>query len=489
MGWSRRDLLLGGGALGAYAAIKVGSRGGLTAGRSDTPADAENSEQPEFNSSPTETETPIEPPTISVTLDHERAHPMELQISLDIDPSPGTETLSAGFSDTERLVSTDGFSAPDREMNGYEWDGESESCSMELVIDTADEESETFGGQDYAGTKSWLFAPTPSIWIDYSDGSDAGVGSFLGDRIDVIGDHDQSNVMLNLESPGFVGETSIFLGSYEDHLFLPDGPHESFQLIVPSHAELADTRGVIFEALEFASTKLSVGAQYDTFLVFVATDPVRRGGLQMGSLSATREEAWVHESSRVDDPDSTWLHEYVHTRQSYSLAADMEWFTEASAEYYAARLWWEKIRSETNTTKKPLKPWNTAIDAVRHLRPGSEYVSDDLTDEDTWTDGRTPYRKGGYVLLALDELIRDESGSATLQTLFWRLNMADETVDYEQFIEIVSELAGLSQTKIQLWGSLHIAGATLPEPRGWWGEVAAYVEGNPIDLGPIRTET
>jgi len=480
-------LLLGGGALGAYAAIKVGIRTGENAGEADTPSDAESSDQPEFNSSPTE--TPIEPPAVSVTLDHERAQPMALQISLDIDPSPGTETLSVGFSNTERLVSTDGFHAPNTETSGYEWDGETESCSMELVIDTDDEESETFGGQDYAGTESWLFAPTPSIWISYSDDSDSGVGSFLGNRIDVIGDRDQPNVTLNLETPGFIAESALYLGSYDDHLFLPEGPHESFQLVVPSHAELSEARGAIFTALEFASTKLSVGAQYDTFLVFVATDPVRDGGLQMTDSNPAREEAWVHESSRVDNPDSTWLHEYVHTRQSYSIAADMEWFTEASAEYYTVRLWWEKIRSETDTTKNLLKPWNTAVDAVRQLRPASEYVSDDLTDEEAWTDERTPYQKGGYVLLALDELIRDEGDSATLQTLFWRLDIANETVDYDGFLEIVSELSELSQVETQLWGSQHIAGSTLPEPRGWWGEVAEYVEENPVGLGTIQTET
>ena len=41
----------------------------------------------------------------------------------------------------------------------------------------------------------------------------------------------------------------------------------------------------------------------------------------------------------VAGSESTWTHEYVHTRQRFAdRSRAMEWFVEASAEYYAARL-------------------------------------------------------------------------------------------------------------------------------------------------------
>lgn len=476
MGWSRRDLPLGSGVLGGYAVMKFGVRGDLNGGEtpSQTPTELQD-----FESTPTKTATQIQPPTTFVTLDHEPSRPTELQVTLEIEPSSGTETLSVSHSDRERVMAGTGLKLEGLGGNLYEWDGETVPCTLELAIDTHAESNEDFGGLDYTGTGRWLFAPLPQFTIRYDGDTGSDIDSLFTQQVDPIRDRERSNVTLLLKTHGFVGETSVYLGSYSDYTY--QGSNESVRLVVPSHASPPDTKGEIFDALDFASRHLRVGGQYEELIVFVTTDPIREGGLQMTDWNSVREEAWVHERSTVNTPTSSWLHEYVHTRQSLSLADDMEWFRGASAEYYAARIWWEQVRDEAQTNENPVRPWEAGVTVVHHLKPGQKYESDDLTDEAEWAGVRTPYRKGGWVLLALDSLIREESEEEWLQSVFWQLNTTDETVDYDQFLDIVAEVSELSPTFTQSWGAQYIAGAVLPEPRGWWGEVSEYVAENPFD--------
>jgi len=47
-------------------------------------------------------------------------------------------------------------------------------------------------------------------------------------------------------------------------------------------------------------------------------------------------DLWVQDTEPTDIARNVWLHEYVHTQQSYEADREVEWFTEATATYYAA---------------------------------------------------------------------------------------------------------------------------------------------------------
>ena len=134
----------------------------------------------------------------------------------------------------------------------------------------------------------------------------------------------------------------------------------------------------------------------------------------------------------------------------------MEWFREASAEYYAARITYAQ-RAVLAVMKG---------DVTEHLYPDEQYADQILAAKDNWSDARVPYRKGGYVLLALDELIRDRSDEeAFLQTVFYEMNTAEEEITYPRFVELVSEAAG---TSLDDWCVQYVSGGGLPPvPEGW----------------------
>lgn len=495
MGWSRRDIIATGCVLAGYGLVKYEVKEGLSSGEnSPTRVDADSKKDPSEATTdtppetPTESTTPIAPPDVSTTLSHDSTQPSKLHATVELTPPPGAKSLSISHSDLEKVESVDGLNPHNSVPRRYDWDGESSRCIVDLVVNTSQEVNEDFGGLDYAGTKEWIFAPRPDIRIWYEEG----IQSIFSPYVNPFQDRDQDHVTLELLKGGYVGETSVYLGPYEEHEYSHKddrvNEEETIQLIIPSHAKPSDPPADVFKAIEFVSNHLEVGTRYPELVIFVTTDPIRKGGRQMADFNSEREEVWVHESSTLNFPDSSWLHEYAHTRQSFRLAADMEWFREASAEYYAARLWWERYRAGTETIEEQLGVWDAGITVVRHLKPESTYESDKLTDQDSWTGPRTPYQKGGYVLLALDSLLQKESDKQVkLQEIFRWMNDSDDEIDYSNFIEKIHRISPLSEVKTQGWGARHISGPSVPPLSGWWSSIEEEVDKNPVGLPPVET--
>jgi hypothetical protein len=197
---------------------------------------------------------------------------------------------------------------------------------------------------------------------------------------------------------------------------------------------------------------LAIGDRDGEVLLFALPEPARRGGESVPA----RDEAWLNAGSAVNDPNNVWVHEYVHTRQSFQLEPDMRWFREASAEYYGARLTYEQGRI-------------TREQMLAHF--GAPRAAQRLTTPAEWSNRRVPYTKGARVLAVLDRNIRQTtSGQRSLEDVFRRMNHHDGAVSYADFRDIVASVAG---HRMDAWLDRYVAGDT---PIG-------SVSGPPVEAG------
>ncbi|WP_436926457.1 hypothetical protein [Halosimplex amylolyticum] len=287
------------------------------------------------------------------------------------------------------------------------WTGES---SEEIALTVAVPDAAT-AGDERAATADWAFGPVPFVELQWAaDGSvgrswplaerrapDAGTAAVLGDRYAVVGESDTTR------------RTT---------------PNGRIDLVVPSGV-MSDARADrVADALVQAERNLDVGDRGDDVLAFAAPESVRWGGESV----PVRDEFWVNAGSRLDDAEAVWLHEYVHTRQSFVLADDMAWFREASAEYYAASL----AREQGLVDRAAME---------RHLDGDPSTAT--LTDPDSWAGETVPQRKGGRALAVLDRRIRERTyGHRSLDDVFRRLNRHDGVVTYAVFAQAVAEVTG-----------------------------------------------
>ena len=470
MGWRKRDFLY---AIGCLGAIKLGAdlvEDSQTEVSEATPSPERDgpATTTQIPASTTLTSEPADPPHMDIVIAHHGSRPNQVEFTCDIEVSDGIQSLSLSVVEPTRQVKHQGLNEQREDYNGpngdeyvsYEWDGESSACHFEFVIDVSNRQNEAFGGRDYAGTEEWVFAPAPGLAVSWSDAQTDGIE--LPSVLYPLASRDANHVQVEVNKPAKLGNQLIFIGDFEDHSYV--GEEQLFSLIVPSHAD-PPAHDEIFETLDFASERLRVGELTDEITAFITTDPIRRGGVNMPesplkSFQTQSEksvsEFWVHEDSSLTSPNNSVVHEYVHTRQNFHLDSEMEWFREASAEYYAARITYAQ-RAVLAVMKG---------DVTEHLYPDEQYADQILAAKDNWSDARVPYRKGGYVLLALDELIRDRSDEeAFLQTVFYEMNAAEEEVTYPRFVELVSEAAG---TSLDDWCVQYVNGDGLPPvPEGW----------------------
>ncbi|WP_232688238.1 hypothetical protein [Halobacterium zhouii] len=232
------------------------------------------------------------------------------------------------------------------------------------------------------------------------------------------------------------------------------GPHERYDrrvagqritLVVPEAVEVSPDR--ILDALEASATGLRVGARDDHVTVFVAPDPIRRGGLTSGWETEHAQDLWVHGMSSLSTANDVWVHEYVHTRQNWTATNRMAWFREASAEYYGALFAYRQGRVSFDSFQTYLRnvgpTGNATIDAPA-----------------TWRTTDVPYEKGAMVAAALDARIRLASdGERSLQWVIARMNDHEGAVTVADFRRLVEEAAGRS---FDDWFERYVNGTALP---------------------------
>lgn len=219
------------------------------------------------------------------------------------------------------------------------------------------------------------------------------------------------------------------------------------RLIVPEAAHPADRPQTILTALARTERALNVNAQNREVIVFVAPEPIQTTGLSGGVTENGRHDMQIHQSVHLSTPDSSFIHEYIHSKQNYTASQEMKWFTEASAEYYAALFAYEQGL--------------ISFGDFHGYAENNNHTNDVLTGPNSWSSERVPYFKGMRVLAALDAEIRAESdGSRTLEQVLHRMNQHEGKITYTVFTQYVTEAAG---TSFEEWLSTYLKSAEAPD--------------------------
>lgn len=319
-----------------------------------------------------------------------------------------------------RVVEAPGFErVAESDLTRLRWTG-GESAAVSVVVPAG------VGDPDEtATTEAWAFTRTPFVELQWvADGAVERVWPLAERRGNVPAD------------AGAVGDRYALVGA-SDTVTRPT-PAGRIDLVVPAGAMDDAEAERVADALARAARDLDVGDRGDAVLAFAAPDSVRWGGESVPAY----DEFWANAGSGLDTPEAVWLHEYVHTRQSFRVAPDMRWVREAGAEYYAARL----ARQQGLVDREAVET---------HLDGAPSTAT--LTDPDSWASEAVPQRKGARAMAVLDRRIREQTyGHRSLADVFRRLNRHDGVVTYAVFEQTVAEVTGEPDDR---WLDRHVNGS------------------------------
>lgn len=224
--------------------------------------------------------------------------------------------------------------------------------------------------------------------------------------------------------PGVVGPGFAYLGPYETETRRVDG--ERIRLVVPEAADLRERPAAVADALAAASADLRIGGRNERVTAFVAPAPIDVAG-RLARTGGDRVDFFVAADRSLATPDNAWFHEYVHSRQEYTVGDRLRWVDDASAEYYGALL----------AYRQGLIGEKAFHDYVRSDRASDAVLAEAGTGDDA------SYFKGMRVLAAADADVRDGSGGdRTLAAVFERMNGHDGVVTQAELARFLSEAAG-----------------------------------------------
>jgi hypothetical protein len=460
--------------------LTVGLTAGVagTSGTPGAPAAASDSSPPLSFSSGSVTPTPrTAGPAVSqtaapestpgVSLTVERPSSAALTVTATYDVPPSVHDLRVVIGDLP-VEESEGFERC--ESNRLCWDGSTTDPTVMVRRDLSTRRG-TYRG---IVNDSLAFVPTPRLYTVWRTDDARRTAPLFAEReyasFEVVGER---TVLAN---------ATLFHGPHTEYERTADDG-TTFRLIIPKGTRLGPPRDRLFDALSGASSILGVGGENREVIAVALADPSREMGAGAGLAGATVGNAfWARAGSSLSSTRNVWLHEYVHTRQRFAdRDREMEWFVEASAEYYAARLAYELGLVGELEYEWELKS--------RRLRT----TSSELADPATWERPNVPYRKGALVLASLDAEIRNRTdGARTLEAVFRRLNRAEGTLTYPLFVEHV--VAVSNDPAMEEWLDRYVQGAETPQydpqepqerlpnaPR--MDEVATLVPTTPVGFG------
>lgn len=160
--------------------------------------------------------------------------------------------------------------------------------------------------------------------------------------------------------------------------------------------------------------------------IIIAPDALPHDGATYGTQSYVTQHAFWDGGAT-----SVWIHEYVHTQQTFETTAEMAWFREASATYLSGLLLAEQYHG---VTEADLRTWIAARD---------DYPGTTLAEESTWAHTNADYYRGARLLYSVDAAIRDGSaGRYTLVDVFSALNQRGEPITVGRFVRTVESYSG-----------------------------------------------
>lgn len=382
-----------------------------------------------------------------------------VRVNTTVELPPTVSELEVTLPDTATYVDSGGFVSEDPDDPDdpdWEWSREEDNRStvwIEYTVSANHTDGDTIEG---VGVGRWALFNWEETDLDWRyASSEATPASVQRARV---------------ESSGVAGPGFVYLGPYRTRMHLADG--RTVQLIVPEAAEMRADPETVLSTIAAADRKLRVGALDTRLNVFVAPSPIDARGRLSRAESGGEQDVLVSETTPIETADNAWLHEYVHSRQAYSLDEDMAWFDEASAEYYGASLAYRTGRVSYPAFYRYV---NTTKDA--------DIV---LSDPNSWESTGT-YFKGMRVLAALDAKIRHESnGTRSLDDVFRRMNDEEGAVSYTDFEGFVADAAGRS---LEAWLETYVQSSALPDvpndDRFRSGAESANAGGPDPDGGPV----
>lgn len=344
--------------------------------------------------------------------------PGEVMVTLRYDVPPSVTAVETHVPANATVTSVEDFAQTERSDVRYEWQEATKSPSLTYrlpVNETAN------GALPLASEGTYLFADA-GPWALFRKPNTGTRWEWRGGDVGLA----KSTAV---DGSGVVGEELVLLGPYTEHRRRAND--QQFRLVVPEAATLTEEPSSILDSYADASGRLRVGDRDDRVLVIAApTSGVEWGvrGLQTGDA-----DIWVRDSEPLSTPNNVWLHEYVHSRQSFRATNETRWFTEGGATYYAGLLTLQQGRIGYDAFESWLslglqEPVNSTV----------------LARPSTW--GRQGhYRKGALVAGYLDYRIRVASnGGSSLDTVLEELNGHDGAVTGEAFRTAVGAAASES---------------------------------------------
>jgi hypothetical protein len=190
------------------------------------------------------------------------------------------------------------------------------------------------------------------------------------------------------------------------------------------------------------------------------------GGVDPTAEPRLADVSFAYPTTGLQEVESTWVHEFVHLNQRFSLGPKMQWFTEASANYLSGlhQLYEGQTRFETFYRR-----YNQDL--------GGATVAD---------RGRLEGYGADRVLCGLDAEIRRASGDDTLPSVFRAMNDHGERIDVGTFAAIVADVAG---TSLDGWLDGHLSeppAADIPNEPTLFTDRERFDLPMPRELGPGR---
>ncbi len=385
-----------------------------------------------------------------VTVRAHRSRTGEAGIGYDVTVS-GLENASALWilSPDATATRVAGTTRSDDAPGRYRWNGTASTVRATLVPGS----NASTDGEMSTGGDDWAFAPVPTVVVAWRP-----AGSDELRRLRPFADRNRTGVDVAPAGEGVVGEDYALLGRTTVHSRATRGGTVS--VVVPGDVTPRSDPAAVLDAVSTASREFDDGNGREDALVFVLPSTVRDGG----ATFVSSDETWINADARLRTANNVWLHEYVHSRQSFELGPEMGWFREASAEYFGGRL------ALDAGLASPAEHQGYLLGRSR-----SDAV---LTDPGTWPAADVPYHRGAVVLAALDREIRERTdGERSMEDVFRRLNRYDGVVTRGVFTRVVNDVAGEDMTA---WVDRHVAGSR-PAP-GFTATPSGGVDWIPADL-------
>lgn len=382
--------------------LLVGASMGCAAGvQAVQPAAPSQSDGPEYGMEVTRTYhlTPDEPGQIRITIAY--------------DAGVDSRAIGVFLPENVTVEENDGF---ERDDNGNLVAENDQHPRLTLSV-PANETNARFGGSDFVDAGDWAFVSA----YTYS-----GYWSEVTRQWEYEGESSRIDVNNTVAGEGYAGSRYAYLGSYERETTLVDG--QTFNVVVPDRSRAAVSDRGPMDVLGPTARNYSVGARPAQVNVFVAPDPIRRGGQANRVRLAGQQDLWVAASNPTP---RALIHEYIHIRQDFRTTNETQWLTEGGAQYY--------------DTVYGVRTGAVEYDTLEREFASARYEDAVLADSSSWagTSREVDYDKGSRVLAALDHRIRTETdGDRTLMAVFDRLNDESEPVTLATFKTIVADVAG-----------------------------------------------